>query len=168
MKSTFTLLVLLGTVTFGFAQVKDCDRPGKVIVCHIPPGNPENMHEICISENGVAAHLAHGCYVGYCNEDNTRYGIVEEGQNDDFASHVSVFPNPFENELTVDMLFDGTTNVEVIVFDLKGNKVAVPYQGTVDGSLKLNWNASHLSSGLYITKVITPSKVYISKVNKLL
>ena len=32
----------------------------KVLVCHIPPGNPENAHVIEISENALPAHLAHG------------------------------------------------------------------------------------------------------------
>ncbi|MCG2420186.1 hypothetical protein K8089_14245 [Aequorivita sp. F47161] len=38
----------------------------KEYVCHIPPGNPENMHTIHVSVNAVRAHLAHGCWVGFC------------------------------------------------------------------------------------------------------
>jgi len=33
-------------------------KPGKVIVCHVPPGNPENAHEITIDESALQAHLA--------------------------------------------------------------------------------------------------------------
>ena len=36
----------------------------KVKVCHIPPGNPDNAHVINVSQNAVAAHLAHGDFVG--------------------------------------------------------------------------------------------------------
>lgn len=32
----------------------------KVTVCHIPPGNPGNCHEIEVSMNALDAHLAHG------------------------------------------------------------------------------------------------------------
>lgn len=32
----------------------------KIDVCHIPPGNPNNLHTITVSENAVDAHLAHG------------------------------------------------------------------------------------------------------------
>ena len=39
----------------------------KVVVCHIPPGNPENAHEIVISSNAVPAHLAHGDKLGPCS-----------------------------------------------------------------------------------------------------
>lgn len=35
-------------------------REGKVLICHVPPGNPENRHEICVGENAVRAHLNHG------------------------------------------------------------------------------------------------------------
>jgi hypothetical protein len=32
----------------------------KVEICHIPPGNPDDFHTIRVSENALAAHLAHG------------------------------------------------------------------------------------------------------------
>ena len=39
---------------------------GKVTICHIPPGNPGNAKTITISESALAAHLAHGDYLGAC------------------------------------------------------------------------------------------------------
>jgi hypothetical protein len=39
---------------------------GKVAVCHIPPGNPANMHTIVIGAAAVKAHLAHGDKLGAC------------------------------------------------------------------------------------------------------
>jgi hypothetical protein len=35
-----------------------CDAP-KVLVCHIPPGNPANEHTICIGQPAVQAHVHH-------------------------------------------------------------------------------------------------------------
>ncbi|HJS49886.1 MAG TPA: hypothetical protein VJ745_06140 [Gaiellaceae bacterium] len=32
----------------------------KVLICHIPPGNPGNAHIISVSVNAVPAHVAHG------------------------------------------------------------------------------------------------------------
>ena len=41
---------------------------GNMLVCHIPPGNPENKHEICIGQSAVPTHLTHhGDYLGVCN-----------------------------------------------------------------------------------------------------
>jgi hypothetical protein len=43
-----------------------CAAP-KVLVCHIPPGNPANAHEICVGEPAVAAHVKnHGDSTGAC------------------------------------------------------------------------------------------------------
>jgi hypothetical protein len=41
----------------------------KVLVCHVPPGNPENMHTIVVGGPSVVAHLAHGDSVGECQVD---------------------------------------------------------------------------------------------------
>jgi hypothetical protein len=48
------------------APVSAAPNP-KVEVCHFPPGNPDNFHTIRISENALAAHLAHDDLVGSCN-----------------------------------------------------------------------------------------------------
>ncbi len=44
-----------------------CGGSGKVDICHIPPGNPENQHTITVSVNAIRAHLAHGDYLGECS-----------------------------------------------------------------------------------------------------
>ena len=45
----------------------DDDDSNKVCICHIPPGNPDNAHTICIGEAAVPAHLNnHGDYLGEC------------------------------------------------------------------------------------------------------
>ena len=41
-------------------------KEDKVVICHIPPGNPSNAVTITISENAVEAHKAKGSYVGPC------------------------------------------------------------------------------------------------------
>jgi hypothetical protein len=53
----------------------------KVNVCHVPPGNPNNTHEICIDWSGVPAHVEayrpagsnqghnSGCQIGRCGSN---------------------------------------------------------------------------------------------------
>jgi hypothetical protein len=41
----------------------------KVLVCHVPPGNPENPVTIEVAEAAVPAHLAHGDTEGPCEGD---------------------------------------------------------------------------------------------------
>lgn len=43
----------------------------KVLICHIPPGNPDNAHTILVGEPALSAHLAHGCTLGSCDGDDT-------------------------------------------------------------------------------------------------
>ncbi len=44
---------------------------GKVDICHLPPGNPNNMQDISVSVDAVKAHLAHGDYLGNCGSCDT-------------------------------------------------------------------------------------------------
>jgi hypothetical protein len=38
----------------------------KILICHVPPGNPDNAHEISVDESAVDKHLAHGDTRGPC------------------------------------------------------------------------------------------------------
>lgn len=41
-------------------------KTGKILLCHYPPGNPGNLHEICVGAPAVPAHQAHGDTLGTC------------------------------------------------------------------------------------------------------
>jgi len=38
----------------------------KTTICHLPPGNPANAHTLCVGNEAVPAHLAHGDHLGVC------------------------------------------------------------------------------------------------------
>ena len=59
-------LIVLGIVIAASA-VAMADGVPKITICHIPPGNPANRHEITIGAPGVPAHLAHGDNIGPCS-----------------------------------------------------------------------------------------------------
>lgn len=74
MISTAKALYFLIACCFGLAgfYVPAAIAQGsKVEVCHIPPGNPENVHTITISESALAVHLEHGDHVGACDPAET-------------------------------------------------------------------------------------------------
>jgi hypothetical protein len=54
--------------TPGVPDPRACDPADtkKTTVCHIPPGNPPNEHTICVGNEAVPAHLAHGDHLGSC------------------------------------------------------------------------------------------------------
>jgi len=68
-----------GNVTVGAGETKNCTitNDDLTLVCHVPPGNPENEQEILIPDEDVAAHLGHGDYLGACTG-----GGDDDGDND--------------------------------------------------------------------------------------
>jgi hypothetical protein len=47
------------------------DSNRKVIICHVPPGNPQNSHTLKIDKSALNAHLAKGDYVGPCTSNGS-------------------------------------------------------------------------------------------------
>ncbi len=79
MKKSFLVLGIICAVIFYVEKDNSDDllaisnNGEKVIICHIPPGNPDNAHAIKVSINAVDAHLAHGDSIGNCDDNN---GVV--------------------------------------------------------------------------------------------
>jgi hypothetical protein len=76
-------MYLTGTEEFAI-QAEDgtytCESPKKVLICHIPPGNPDNAHTICVGAAAVKAHERnHGDPVGACEGE----GDGDEGDEGD-------------------------------------------------------------------------------------
>lgn len=64
------LLVFAGfsTSANGMDILRCPSKNNKVVVCHIPPGNPDNMRILAISENAIQAHIGHGDRSGICED----------------------------------------------------------------------------------------------------
>lgn len=54
------------------------DAEVKVLVCHVPPGNPDNPQTIEVGESALPAHLAHGDTEGECTEETP----ADEGEGE--------------------------------------------------------------------------------------
>jgi hypothetical protein len=67
-------LMLAATPALAQSQGLGGDDRGKVTICHVPPGNPDNQHTISVGASAVAAHLAHGDYLGECKDDGNGNG----------------------------------------------------------------------------------------------
>jgi hypothetical protein len=61
-------VLALATTTPRTTSADDPEPEGhKITICHIPPGNPENMHEITVDESAAQAHFEeHGDFAGLC------------------------------------------------------------------------------------------------------
>jgi len=61
---SFTLALLVCSTAFVPSSV--ADNLPNITICHIPPGNPANAHEITVDLSAIPAHLAHGDNLGSC------------------------------------------------------------------------------------------------------
>ncbi|WP_313807717.1 MBG domain-containing protein, partial [Flavobacterium sp.] len=92
----------------------------KVSICH-KTGNSKNpCHVICVDDNAVAAHLAHGDFLGKCTSNCLDPNGVRVLQGD-FT--VKVYPNPSNSLFNLEIENGSEDNVLIEVFDLSGRRV---------------------------------------------
>lgn len=81
-------------------------------------------------------------------------GINEASE---FSKHLSVYPNPFNEEFTLTNVFEQEAELRLV--DLLGNTV---YESKLDGGSKATVSTSHLGSGIYML-VLTRGEQSLSK-----
>jgi len=123
----------------------------KVTVCH-------NGNMICVDENAVAAHLAHGDYVGPCVANRANAGTIEIEQN--LKPGLTIYPNPNKGDLTVTMNLNDEEikNAVIHVINVSGQ---ITKQIKVNNQHKLNFSIKE--AGIYFIKLITNKQVYTRK-----
>jgi hypothetical protein len=112
-----TLCTATDSVFVNVVDVHCGNNNNKVLVCHIPPGNPANAHTICISENGVPAHLAHGCQLGPC--------FVVPDSSDMGGIIVQVSPNPMAEAASIRVRSNAEQRVQLNLVDAMGRRMTV-------------------------------------------
>jgi hypothetical protein len=100
----------------------------KVKVCHQTGSNNNPCHSICVNESAVAAHLAHGDFIGNCTPDcvapvYTRGAITEENPFSSDKIQVKVIPNPTDSYFTLDVESSSNEKIVVVVYDVLGRIV---------------------------------------------
>jgi len=57
----------------------DTCADGEVTICHVPPGDPDGAHAVCVGFSAARVHLSHGDLAGQCPTDGTTDGGVGDG-----------------------------------------------------------------------------------------
>jgi hypothetical protein len=130
----------------------------KVKICHRTGNASDPCHEICVAEEAVAAHLAHGDYLGACLP-NCATPIVRKVTN---LFNVVAYPNPSKHSFTIEIAGGSTQKVEVEVYDMLSRLVK---------HIESNDNqpilfGDNLPSGTYIARVTQGDNQKIIKVIK--
>ena len=147
-------------VTVNVIDVRCGNNLNKVLVCHIPPGNPDNPQTICISPNAVPIHLAqHGDYLGPCvdsffTEPDTffpRYGAGSLNLKiQSSGTLLKIYPNPFKNSTTIEYyLPEEVKNTKISIYDIISGTKMKSYDIVQPGFGKLIIDASDLIPGMY-------------------
>ena len=97
--------------------------------------------------------------------------VVNSNEFIDVVKHVSEFnlssayPNPFNPTTNVDFSVSVAGYASVKVYNLMGQVVGVLMDGMVDANTySLNWDAQHLSSGVYMIKAESNGQVATQKI----
>jgi hypothetical protein len=81
----------------------------------------------------------------------------------EFGLH-SIYPSPFNSMTTIKYGIEVPERIRIRIFDLQGRTVATLVDGVIKrGNHNLVWDASKLSSGLYIVRLEAPGRSQIMK-----
>jgi len=174
-----------GIDTYGDPNIPDCaewidiysvptewlcgNNNDKVLICHIPTGNPENAITLCISPSAVPAHMDHGDYLGPCNTIScppSQLIAKPEGkieiapQEVSGVNEINVFPNPAGTEVFVDLSGLQDTPNRLLVFNQLGmvayDLSLVGYQETL---VRIDLSENGIGNGWFLVSVLTSDGV---------
>ncbi len=85
---------------------------------------------------------------------NVTVGTVGTGNKLVNGMMASAYPNPFENNTTIDYTISQAAVVSVKIVDLMGREVMdIPAEQQQAGNYHINWNSEHLSAGVYYVRL---------------
>ena len=81
---------------------------------------------------------------------------IDMDRSDNMLLQGNAYPNPFNPVLTIEYSLERDAQVGIKVFDIRGYQVAELQKSSVMklGNYHLKWNASDLSSGVYLVQVL--------------
>nr|WP_315207959.1 endonuclease [uncultured Flavobacterium sp.] len=115
----------------------------KVEICH-------NGKTICIDENAVASHLAHGDSLGACTSINKDSVSITD---------VNVFPNPFVDNVDVSINISENAKVDFLLYNFNGQIKKQSSQEVKAGKSITKLELSELSKGYYFLKIAINGKI---------
>ncbi|MGO4820742.1 MULTISPECIES: endonuclease [unclassified Flavobacterium] len=151
--TTYTLTVTdangCSAVTERTVNVEDVrcgsnSRHPKVEICH-------RGKAICVDDNAVKWHLAHGDTLGSCAEQNNTPQRT--------ITNVNVFPNPFVSHVNVSINSSTNAKVDFLIYNFFGQLVHQSSQNISAGKSISNLELSRLRKGFYFLKTVVNGKV---------
>ncbi len=101
-------------------------------------------------------------YPVYVDTNDT--GIAKQKRLDNTFNLLSVYPNPFNPQTKIFLKLGQQSDIQINIYNLKGEKVQSIYQGTKSrGNHEFSWNASAHPSGTYLIQAISDHQIQSQK-----
>jgi len=151
--------------------VKDARaEKGKILLCHVPPGNAGNPQLLSIAASAVPAHLTQhsgdqlGSCASYC-------GVASRSIDEQVAGELIiaksfemiVYPNPFENEFITRIESEHSDFADLFIFDVTGRMLKVLTNQPTNTDIRINEN---FNNGIYFVQVKVGDEYKMIKVIK--
>jgi hypothetical protein len=144
-----------GSDTFNATNISvnvTCGHNGdKIILCHVPPGNPNNPVTICVAASAIPSHLANhpdDC-VGPCSLYYPRTAPELQAIVNEYGFYAEAYPNPSTNSFALHLIVTPDMPVTVNIYDITGRIVETYYNVTEKTQI-----GSNLATGTYVADVI--------------
>lgn len=110
-----------------------------------PSGGPNRVYVIP-DTNSVVFHLY--------NDEEPEVGIIGSETLPKVYALRQNYPNPFNPTTTISFDLPEAANVKLVIYNMMGQQVAeLKNENMQPGFYKMNFNASHLASGVYIYRI---------------
>lgn len=101
------------------------------------------------------------------NGDNVRLAVINENEFLETKNY-KLYPNPFQNNITIEYPVLGKTNINLSLYNFNGQLIKVLCNKKYDvGTYKFIFNTSSLPNGSYLLKLQTEKEVSTQKIIKL-
>jgi len=95
---------------------------------------------------------------------------VDTGLSNDIVETFSIlkaYPNPFNPEVSINFSIKQSENVEIVIYDIIGNKVVTLFNDYVQANTlnTISWNATNYSSGEYFLQLNTNNYTKTHKIS---
>ncbi len=135
------------------------------------PGNATSntgVMRLDFTSNGSVTNTG---FAAIWTSDGTPFAHLEERSSSNLTTHdmgtgIRIFPNPATTAITISFSLKEEEQTKVIVYNTAGIETIVLNKVLSTGEQTVNFDATHLTAGVYFCKVITANNVLVEKIIK--
>jgi hypothetical protein len=142
----------------------------KVTLCHQTGSTKNPCIAMCVDESDVAAHLAHGDFLGKCTADckppktlSSTFSSISIANPVNNTKTLKLYPNPNKGQFVVELNIADKidVNAKIQLIDITGKTVLSENAVMFDGALQKTITVSStLAKGMYMVRVVVNDKTY--------